>query len=274
MHGKRAHNLRQMIRLFFITIPLFGFALVLSSCSAVGIATGLGATAGVAAVQEGGIKRAVSDVKIQAAINDLWFSYSIEAFTKLDMTVNQGRVLLTGVVQNPEHRVEAVRLAWQPEGVDQVINEIRVAESAGIVGFARDSWISARLRTAITFDKDVQSVNYNIDTVQGTVYLIGVAQSQSELNRVVETARTVPDVRRVVTYVKIAGPLNSGKSDKSAGSMDAQHNDSISKDNHDTYVVRNPTETSSPITSSRNVDEIDSDSAPLRLTPIDSETLN
>lgn len=188
------------------TLPVIILSMFfLSACSALGVATGVGATAGVSAAQEGGLSRAYSDAKIQAMINDLWFRHDVEMFRKLDMTINQGRVLLTGVVQNPEHRVEAVRLAWQPPGVQQVINEIQVADSDGIIGFARDSWITTRLRTAITFDRDVQSINYNIDTVQGTVYLIGVAQSQAELNRVVETARTIADVRQVVSYVKLAG---------------------------------------------------------------------
>jgi osmotically-inducible protein OsmY len=189
--------------------PLILFALssllILPACTPVGLAAGAGAGAGLAVAQEGGVKRAANDAKIQAEINSLWFQYDTKMFVQLDLTVNQGRVLITGVVQNPEHRVEAVRLAWQPKGVKQVINEIRVAKSEGITGYARDSWISARLRTAITFDRDVQSINYTIDTVQGTVYLMGVAQNQAELNRVIETARTIPDVRQVVSYVKLLG---------------------------------------------------------------------
>ncbi len=183
----------------------FVLLLALPGCTVAGFATGLGASAGASAAQEGGISRALTDARIQAAINDLWFRYDIETFSKLDLTVNQGRVLITGVMQDPAKRVEAVRLAWQPAGVKQVINEIRIAEGGGIIGFARDNWITTQLRAAITLDRDVQSINYNIDTVQGTVYLMGVAQSQAELNRVIETARTTPDVKAVVSYVKFVG---------------------------------------------------------------------
>jgi len=179
--------------------------ILLQACSPLGIATGAGATAGVSAAQEGGISRAWTDARIQATINDLWFRYDVDMFRKIDMTVNQGRVLLTGVVQKPEHRVEAVRLAWQPDGVKQVINEIRVDKEEGFVSIARDTWITTRLRTAITLDRDNQSINYNIDTVQGVIYLLGAAQNQAELNRVIETARTIPDVKHVVSYVKILG---------------------------------------------------------------------
>lgn len=173
----------------------------LGGCTALGI--GVGATAGVAATREGGLSRTMSDIRIQAEINDLWFKYSTKAFGSLDMTVNDGRVLVTGVVQDPEHRVEAIRLAWQPEGVKQVMNEVRIAESDGIKGFARDSWITTRLRAAIVFDKEIQSLNYSIDTVQGTVYLMGSANDQAELDRVMDKARNLPDVQQVVSYVRV-----------------------------------------------------------------------
>ncbi len=192
----------KFIAVFFgLSLALLG----LNGCSAVGVASGAAAGVGVASVQEGGISRAYDDAKIQVAINDLWFKYNVDMFRKLDLTIDQGRVLITGVVQDPEHRVEAVRLAWRPKGVKQVINEVRVSKSAGLVGYAKDVWISTRLRTAITLDKEVQSINYSIDTVQGSIYLMGVAQDQAELDRVVEIARTIKNVQRVVSYVKLLG---------------------------------------------------------------------
>lgn len=191
-----------MVRKFFV---LSLCLLMLPGCSALGVAAGAGATAGIAAAQEGGLSAAVDDARIQIAINDLWFKYDVETFRKLDLTINQGRVLITGVVQDPEDRVEAVRLAWQPRGVKQVINEIQIAESEGLVGFAKDTWITTRLRTAITFDREILSINYSIDTVRGTVYLMGFAQNRAELNRVIETARTINGVNGVVSYVKFVG---------------------------------------------------------------------
>lgn len=187
------------------SLILLAAILVLPACTGLGIATGVGASAGVAAAQEGGIGGAVTDTRIRLQINELWFRHDVDMFRKVGLTVNQGRVLLTGTVQNPEHRVEAVRLAWQPEGVKQVINEIRVADSDGITGFARDAWITTRLRTQITFEKNVLSINYSIDTVSGIVYLMGVARSQQELNKVIQIARTIPDVKQVVSYVKLLG---------------------------------------------------------------------
>lgn len=185
--------------------------LVLSSCVPI-VAAGTGAAVGAYAVQEGGLSQAGADLAIQAQINDLWFKYNFEMFRKLDMTVDQGRVLITGVVQDPKHRVEAVRLAWQPAGVTQVINEIKVANSEGFVGYAKDAWISTRLRALLLVDRQVESLNYSVDTVQGSVYLMGYAQDQKELDRVIQKARTIENVRSVVSYVKLVGtpPVTRG----------------------------------------------------------------
>ena len=183
----------------------------LSACTVVGLAAGAGASLGIASQQEGGISSAAEDVKIKAMIGDKWFKYKVDTFSKLTTTVDQGRVLITGVVQNPDDRVEAVRLAWQVEGVKQVINEIRVADGEGVPGFVRDKWITTRLRTEMTFTKDVGAINYSIDTVQGTVYLMGVARNQEELDRVIALARSLPNVKQVVSYVKPLGePVQGG----------------------------------------------------------------
>lgn len=191
----------KMNKLILVFLALGG----LSACTVTGVATTAGAVGGIAAAREGGLKQTAIDTRIALEINDLWFKYDTNAFLKLNMTVEQGRVLVTGVVQNPDHRVEAIRLAWQPKGVVQVINEVRVADSEGFTGFARDSWITGKLRTKLIFDRDVQSINYTIDTVQSIVYLMGIAQNQAELNKVIALARDTGYVKNVVSYVKIAG---------------------------------------------------------------------
>ncbi|PCI99991.1 MAG: phospholipid-binding domain-containing protein [Alphaproteobacteria bacterium] len=202
----------------YVILSLAASGLFLSSCTAVGVAVGVGI--GTAVVQEGGISRAASDLRIQTEINDLWFRYNMSMFRKLDLTINQGRILITGVVQDPAHRVEAVRMAWQPKGVVHVINEIKVAKSEGLVGYAKDAWISTRLRAALIMAGEVESINYSIDTVQGSVYLMGFAQNQAELNQVIETARTIENVKQVVSYVKLVGtpelaPVAHGQMDAS-----------------------------------------------------------
>lgn len=204
LRSHQAMKFRPMKKISFVLLSV-SILVLINACSPLGMATGAAAVAGTESSKEGGLGRAFSDASIKGRINEAWFQYDLETFSKLSTTVNQGRVLLTGVVQDPQDRVEAVRLVWQVEGVKQVINEIRVADSEGVPGFIRDNWITTRIRTAITFDKQIHSLNYSIDTVQGVVYLMGVAMSEQELDRVISIARTVPNVKQVVSYVKMIG---------------------------------------------------------------------
>ncbi|WP_448204243.1 BON domain-containing protein [Azospirillum sp. sgz302134] len=162
-----------------------------------------GGTAAVAATEHRGLSGFASDAEIQAQINHLWFQHSLDMMRRIDMSVTQGRVLLTGRAADAQMRLDAVRLAWQANGVQEVINEIQVDNQSGILDSARDTWISTQLRTRLTFDSRIHSQNYSIDTVNGVVYLMGLAENQDELDRAIEHARSLPNVQRVVNYVRI-----------------------------------------------------------------------
>jgi osmotically-inducible protein OsmY len=178
----------------------------LSLQGCVGTVIGVGATAGTAAMEERGISGAADDTALRLRINALLSNKDERLWRKVGMQVYMGRVLLTGTVEKPEMRTEAVKLAWTAEGVKEVINEIQLASSAGAFGFARDTWISTQLKSALLFDKQVSSINYSIETVAGIVYLIGLAQDQRELDRVMNHARGLSYVKKVVNYVQIKRP--------------------------------------------------------------------
>lgn len=178
-------------------------ALLLSACNPVSMVAGVGATVGVAASQEGGIRGAVTDSAIQLKITDMWLKHDFNMYRKLSLTVKEGRVLITGSVPDPDMRVEAVRLAWQADGVKQVLNEISVDKGGGLKGSVMDTWVTTDLRTRLMFDKYVESINYNVDTANGTVYLMGIAQDQKELDRVIDYARNTEHVANVVSYVRL-----------------------------------------------------------------------
>ncbi|MFH1158534.1 MAG: BON domain-containing protein [Pseudomonadota bacterium] len=165
---------------------------------------------GVAAAQEGGIRTSMTDNAIQLKINDLWFKNNFEMFRKLSTTVKEGRVLIIGSVPNPDMRVEAIRLAWQAEGVKQILNEITVDDGSGITAMLTDSWTTSNLKTKLLLDKYIQSINYNVDTVNGNVYLMGIAQDQKELDRVIGYARNASRVSNVVSYVRLRGEKPAG----------------------------------------------------------------
>lgn len=205
---------------FFALLLIAGSSLALSACMGpVALMSGVGATAGVAAAKEGGLKGSLDDTRIRGEISDKWFKYKYDTFAKLNLEVNQGRVLITGVVPLAEDRVEAVRLAWTVKGVKQVINEARVGKSGGLEAFARDNWINTQIRSKLIMNRDVQSINYSIVTVQGSVYLMGVAQNQAELDRVIRIAKKVPGVKEVISYVKLLGQPVEATSSMTGSSM-------------------------------------------------------
>ncbi len=175
--------------------------MALGACAPVVI--GAGVTAGVAASQERGLKGAAIDTQIRFQINQLWFEESTSLYSKISLQVQERRVLLTGRVQKPEVRVIAVRLAWQAEDVAEVINEIEISDKSSLLDAARDEWIATQLRARLLGDRAIASINYSIETVNGTVYLIGVAQNQAELDRAVAHARDIGYVRRVVNYMRL-----------------------------------------------------------------------
>ncbi len=198
--------MKQPVSLAILLLGLSITPLSLQGCSPIGIAAGVGATVGTAASQEGGLKNAARDTAIRLEISDFWFKKDLKIFSRLNLTVQDGRVLITGIVDNPDHRVDAVRLAWQAEGVSQVINEIQVRdEPRSWTQYGRDTWITTQLRGYITFDKHIQSINYSIDTVNGVVYLMGVGQDQAEIDRVIDHARNTAYVTQVISYVRLRG---------------------------------------------------------------------
>ena len=186
---------------FAIASVLFATTALSSGCTPIGSAVGAGAAVGVAAAEERGVQGVVDDTKIRLAINKMWLDQDFEMFRKVDLAISEGRVLLTGDVAKPEHRVEAVRLAWQADGVREVLNEIKVGDTSGIKDWKNDVWIGTELRSRLMFDKFIRNINYSVDVVNSEVFLTGIAQNQAELNRVIDHARDVPRVKRVVSYV-------------------------------------------------------------------------
>jgi osmotically-inducible protein OsmY len=186
-------------RTMLVPVLLMLAAGALQGC--VAAAVGAGATAGVAATEERGIKGAVSDTGIRAEINHYWLQKDEKLFINCNLQVQEGRVLVTGAVKDPDTRAEAIQLAWKAKGVREVINEVEVTNEGGVGAYARDTAIVTELRSKLLFAKDIQSVNYSIESVNGVVYMLGVAQNQTELDKAINIARNVNYVRRVVSHV-------------------------------------------------------------------------
>jgi osmotically-inducible protein OsmY len=182
-------------------LTLLVLSLALAGCMTV--VSSAGEESAYVVSQERSTGDAASDARIRLLVSDKLFQYSTDVFAEVNLTVVEGRVLLTGNVMHAKDRVKAVELVWQVPGVRQVENEIQVHDGTGVGGYAKDSWIIAKLRTRMMFEKHVLSINYNIDCVNGVVYLMGIAQDQDELNRVIHLARDSAGVVDVVSYVRM-----------------------------------------------------------------------
>jgi osmotically-inducible protein OsmY len=183
---------------------------VIGACTPVGAVMGAGAVTGLAAYQERGVDGVARDLGTSSRIMDMFARFDHTLLKSIGVEVYEGRALLTGIVASETIRADAVRLTWQADGVVDVINEIRVSPDTSLIDTARDAWISTQLSAALTFDKQVLAINYIIETVGGTVYLLGVAQNEEELERVKNHARAIAYVQHIVSHVRLKSPAPAG----------------------------------------------------------------
>ena len=186
----------------FARATLIGSALVLAACQS--LLVGGAAVVGVAAVQERSVGAALDDATIQLLINQKLLETDQNLFLRIGIEVVESRVLLTGSVNIPDDRVTAVRAAWQVDGVRAVLNEIQIAERDGFITYLNDARITAQLRFQMLTDREIADVNFSVDTVIGTVYLMGIALDQAELDRVTDYARAISGVQNVISHVRLA----------------------------------------------------------------------
>ena len=177
-------------------------ALALSGCT--GAVVGVGTAAVAASTTEKGFSTSVSDGVIFAKLKDRFIQVDASLLTSIDVTVNDGAVLFTGKVKTPEDKIEATKMAWEIKGVREVVNELQVIDNSSIKDLAKDLAATATLRGKLIADKDISSLNFSIDVVNGIVYLSGVASTPEEMNKVVSHAKNLRFAQQVVSYIILA----------------------------------------------------------------------
>ncbi|HTV90435.1 MAG TPA: BON domain-containing protein [Stellaceae bacterium] len=195
----------QLRKALALAIALALLPLALGGCAGALVVGGLAAAGGTGymAGQERGVNGLASDVAVKTSIEANFLSADPRFQQGITTTVYEGRVLLTGRVPSQQMKFAADRIAGQTRGVRAVYDELVVAPPEQVWDDAKDAWITAELRSQMVLDPKVHSINYLVDTENGSVYLIGSARDQGELNRVTRIARYIPGVRRVVSYVDL-----------------------------------------------------------------------
>lgn len=201
MHGRKKMNKNIKIALSLST-SLF----LVTGCVAP-LVIGGGAAIGTLAVREKGVTGTMSDSQISVVIKAKLYSYDPDLHARVTVNVEGGEVLLTGSVQNQEWPVEAERIAWEASGVKKVLNNIEVVDNddIGVGIYAQDTWITTQLKSKLLFGDDIRSINYSIKTVGGVAYIMGIAQSKEELEKVLDIASKTSGVTKVVNYTRVRG---------------------------------------------------------------------
>ena len=145
----------------------------------------------------------VEDTIILAQLKNEYFSNNENIFFQVSVDVIESRVMLTGIVEQIDERIEATKLAWGIKGVNEVINEIQISNDEGILDYADDLVMKTKINAKLLLEKNILSLNYSIEVVNGVVYLIGIAQNQKELDAVIEISKKTYGVTSVISYVRL-----------------------------------------------------------------------
>lgn len=177
---------------------------LLTACDPVTIAIGGTAVAGAeVARNQNGVTGAISDSALQAKINKMLFDNDRDIFDRTELSVKHGAVVVIGYMKDQDQCTRTMELVKKTDGYQNVFFELSIGDLPDIKDLANDSSITSRIKSAMLFDGNIQSLNYDVTTVKGVVYICGTAQSKYERDLVINCARSTSSVERVVSYIRI-----------------------------------------------------------------------
>ena len=125
--------------------------------------------------------------------------------------VLDGRIFLTGKVDDPEEKLKLTKLSWETSGVRSVRNDIKIKEEFNFKQSAKDILITSQLRTALIFNRNIKATNYQIDTYKKKIYVYGIALTSDEKDEVIKEAKEILDVKDVVASILLVKNLRIQK---------------------------------------------------------------
>jgi len=190
-----------MLKKLYSFVCLLFLITCLSGCAS----TLLGGVAvvGIASVQERSIKDAAIDMKLGLQLQKKLFTLSKEKlFSSVDVIIIEQRVMMIGNVESQELRDLASQAAWEiSPKIKDVLNEITIGEKSTIISEAKDARISLSLSGLLIGDSDISDINFSHSVSEQVIFLIGIAQNDEELNKVINHARTVKGVKKVINHI-------------------------------------------------------------------------
>ena len=192
-----------MKKLLFLFITIF----ILSSCSP---ATRFGAGVDIT-FDPRTIGMQIDDTIMQKNLIARLSLSEKKYFIKIQVEVLDGRIFLSGKVDDPEEKIKITKLAWETKGVREVKNAITIRGSSNFKSTAKDILITSQLRTALILNKTTKSRNYTLETINKKIYIFGIAMNKDEKNEVMSEANKIYDVEKVIPSIYLVTELSRNK---------------------------------------------------------------
>ena len=181
-------------------------AIILSGCVGVS-SSGVFGTGVSVALDPRSVGTQIDDSIMQKNLSARMILLDKKYLLSVKSKVLDGRIFLTGKVENPEDKLKLTKMAWETEGVRSVRNDIKVKENFNFKQSAKDLLITSQLRTALIIDKEIKSTNYQIDTYKKKIYIYGIALTAEEKDLVISEAKEILDVEDVIASILLVEDL-------------------------------------------------------------------
>lgn len=184
--------------------------LILTSCVGVS-STGIFGTGVSIALDPRSVGTQIDDSIMQKNLSTRIILLDKKHLISVNSKVLDGRIFLTGKVDDPEEKLKLTKLAWETDGVRSVRNDIKVKENFNFKQSTKDIFITSQLRTALILNKNIKSANYQIDTYKKKIYIYGIAITSDEKKQVIEEAKDILDVENVIASILLLEDLRIQK---------------------------------------------------------------
>ena len=191
-------------------IKIFIVLLLINSC--VGTAsTGVFGTGVTVALDPRSLGTQIDDSIMQKNLSTRLALNEKSYLISINVKVIDGRIFVTGKVDDPEEKLKITKLAWETKGVRSVKNDIRIKEEFNFSQSAKDLLITSQLRTALIFNKEIKASNYQIDTYKKKIYIYGIALTSDERIKVINEAKEILDVEDIIASILLVEDLRIQK---------------------------------------------------------------
>ena len=192
---------------FIVFIFLFLF---LSNCIGAS-STGVFGTGVSVALDPRSLGTQIDDSIMDKSLEAKILSMNKNYFLNVKSKVLDGRIFLTGKVDTPEEKLKLTKLAWEIRGARSVKNDIKIKDKFNFQQSAKDVLITSQLRSAMIFNKKINSVNYNLDTYKKVIYIYGISETSEEKDEVIKEAKEILDVEDVIASILMVDNLRIKK---------------------------------------------------------------